>query len=353
MIVRKLTIFSLLSFMLAMLVVLLAGWRVGGIDRANYVLMHRMVSLSDSFVEKFYYIHDLFFLGLSEAVTANNLRVEFLFVTVVFLSLVTKYWAINKLSKIHVLPFFLIYIFFLSPGLDFAAIREAMAIGFFFVALAYYNNKALFTVFCLLSILSHVTMVIVVFLGIGRINSLLKKYGIIVYFVIFISIYIASSFILSVFPHGEGYKGNYGTMMAYLLPLSTLFVAKLIYYKFDSLYKKTISFHCFYSTVGCFFNMNWKKNWQVNVYNECVMLFLSRIKYVIYGLIAVSFGFTHLIVTASTRYLEVAWCLLILPAVMLCLKRPVNFIGFAVFVALLAYMNISRLTWAAIGGGSV
>ena len=76
--------------------------------------------------------------------------------------------------------------------------------------------------------------------------------------------------------------------------------------------------------------------------------FCTVVRPVIYGLISVWFGFLPVVVTASTRFLEVALVSLMVVAILLYRRSIVSLFGFVCLLLFLAYLNIYRKTWVAV-----
>lgn len=320
-IISRTKIYSILTVGGVILLAAISGWKVDGLDRSNYLSMLRMVELSDGFTEKLFFAKDTTFLLITifSGYFSDDVRVVFLLVCSI--SIFTKYFAIKTISIQHLLPFFLLYAIFLTPGLEFAAMRGGLAIGFLILALIYFDKYFLFFTFSLLAIASHIAMAPVIIMAYRPINKFLENNKI-AYVIIFVFVLMIGEKLIAFFPHGSDYKSNRGTVFSYALPMATLIISQLIFYRFE----KAASIQS----------------------EKCVLEFLKILKPVIYGLIAIAFGISGIVVTASTRYLEIAWFLLLLPALVLYKKTLPNFLGLLAWIALLLYINIQRSTWLAI-----
>lgn len=319
--VSRTKIYSLLALFLVFSLAFISGWRDEGIDRDNYLMMHMMVSSSEGIAEKFFFAKDVTFLLLSTLGSYFREDAKLVFLLLCLISVAAKYFAVKKIAPRYLLGFLVMYAVFLSPGLEFSAMRGGLAIGFLMLALAYNKKLFPFIVFSLLTVASHMTLLPAVVLAYRPVNELLARYKIGYVAISVFTLLIAAS-LIALFPHGADYKENQGTLFAYALPIATLIISQLVFYRFE----RVASIQRMYP----------------------VFQFLTISKPVIYGLIAIAFGISGVVVTASTRYLEVAWCLLLLPALILHRKSYFSFVGLLVLIGFLSYMNIERFTWLAI-----
>jgi hypothetical protein len=318
--ISKLSINKYFLLFILILVSIWSGLGSGWIDRENYNEMFFNFSLSNSFLENFIYAKDavLYILFLLAKNFYNEPMV--VFTTIIFIGLLAKYYAVAIILPNHIYSFFLIYLIFLSPALEFAAIRAGMAIGFLMLAVAYQNKQLKFLLLSMLAIASHMTIVIPIILAFRPINRIYQKNLIIVSSFIIITIIGIGEFWLDLFPQGMGYVDNSGSLMALALPTVTLIITILIYKDFDRL----------------LFSNN----------NILVYEYLNSIKPIIYGLIATSVGVLPLSVIATTRFLEVSWVLLLLPMLVLFLKSYINLLGAILLLLYLTWLNMTRATWA-------
>lgn len=307
------------SFLLASTLAFLSGWRDEGIDRVNYIQMYFGVVSSDDFFDKLLFAKDFLFLLLSSLASyfSNDAKLALLLICAI--SVCSKYFLIQKVAPRLLLSFFVVYIVLLSPGLEFAAVRSGASIGFLMLAIAYNQSVLSFAVFSLLAISSHMALLPCILLACRPFNVFMEKKAITSFIVITLFTAFLSGRMAALFPRYDEYADNYGTYLSYALPVSTLIIADLIYFRF-------------------------KKNQPLNP----VFKFIKSSKPVIFGLIAIALGLSGEIVTASTRYLEIAWCLMILPMLVLWRKSLLGFLGLVGFVFFMSYMNIIRFTWMAI-----
>lgn len=307
-----------IAFINALVLSIISGWREVGIDRNNYLEMYHGVISSDEWAIKFWYAKDIFFLAVASISNFFSEDAKLSFLVICIYSVLLKYVAIRKLASGYTLCFVFLYSLFLSPGLEFAAIRGGLAIGFVMLALAYRDQAIKLIVLSALAIASHLSVLLIVLLTMPKINALLSKHKW-VYIAIFIIISASSQLFLELFPHGVDYEGNRGTAFAFFEPLATLFIAWLIFFRLD---KKVKSHE-----------------------TDLLYINIAYIRQLVYGIIAIAFGFTSAVVTASTRYLEVSWCLLLFTAIVMFKKSYINMIGCILFFAFLSYVNIVRSTW--------
>ena len=217
--------------------------------------------------------------------------------------------------------FIVAYAIFLAPGLEFAAMRGALAIGFLMLALSFRNENLPRLVFSLLAIASHISSLVALVFLFDKVQQLLIKNKIL-YVAIAFGAFLLGTILLGLFPRGVNYDNNQGTIFAYSEPFATLFIAVLIFHRAEKIY--------------------------ILNPNDLAYRFTAELRPVVFGLIAFAFGISSVVVTAATRYLEVSWCLMLLGTVILFRKSYINLLGGVLFLAFLSYINIRRLTWLAI-----
>lgn len=311
-------IYSVLALLIVFVLAFFSGWRDVGIDRDNYLLMYAGVVSSDDIAEKFFYAKDAAFLLLSSLASYFSEDAKLAFLLVCLTSFAAKYFAAKRIAPQYLLAFLVTYAIFLSPGLEFAAMRGGLAIGFFMLTIAYSERLLPFIVFSLLTVASHMTLLPAVLLAYRPVSKLLARHKVAYVFIAVVTL-LGSASLIALFPHGADYEDNQGTLLAYALPMATLIISQLVFYRFERIAS----------------GQRLDPSFQ----------FLIFSKSVIYGLIAIAFGISGTIVTASTRYLEVAWCLLLLSALILHRKSLPSFVGLLALIAFLSYLNIYRFTW--------
>ena len=311
----------MIAVICTLVLAIFSGWRDVGIDRANYLSMYIGIISNDDWPTRFWYAKDILFLtiALLSNYISDDPRLAFLIICL-FSSLL-KYYSISRMAPQYTLPFILFYSLFLAPGLELAAMRGALAIGFFMLAVAYYDKKFKFTLFSALTVMAHLSTALPVLFAISQINLFLSKYKW-AFIAIGVTTSISTGLLLSLMPHGLDYEDNHGTLLAYSEPLATLFSAGLIFFKLDRVMSRNPA--------------------------DKTLKYLQIIRPIVYGLIAIAFGMTGLVVTAATRYLEISWCFLLFVAIVMFKKSYLNMIGGLIFLMFLSYINVVRLTWAAI-----
>jgi hypothetical protein len=305
----------------AVALAVLSGWRDVGIDRANYVAMYHSIISSLDIQQKLLSAKDLTFLLLSTLANYFNEEPKLVFLFVCTLSIAAKYFAVKQIAPRCLLSFVLMYAVFLSPGLDFAAMRGSLAIGFLMLAVAYGHKLTTFVIFSFLTVSSHLPLLPAVLLAYRPLNKLLGRY-IVGYVAIAVTTALIATSLITMLPRGADYEHNQGTIFAYSVPLVTFIITQFVFFRVENV----------------IFTQRM----------DPVFQFLTLSKPIIYGLIAIAFGLSDTVVTASTRYLEITWCFLLLSALILYRKSFPNFIGLITLLGFLAYMNIKRFTWLAI-----
>jgi EpsG family len=297
-----------------------AGWRDFGFDRENYINIYNGVVASNDIYLKFWLAKDLVNLILIEISNYFSEDPRLVFLITCTLSFYLKYSAVIRLAPGCVIYFMLLYVFLLAPGLEFAAIRSGMAIGFLMIAIANVENKIRFYACCLFALASHVSMFLVVFFMLPLVNKFFQKNKWALIFCAFAPLVI-SDFLIDIFAHGEDYKDNKGSLLAYSLPLVSLIICWMIFKGWDGKFQKLQT-----------------RNLSNAIYIDTL----------VYSMVAVSFGFSSVLVTVATRYLEVAWCFMLMFLMMRIRRGFINNVGFWFFFLFLCAININRLTWLAI-----
>jgi len=305
------------------------GSRELGFDYEEYVFMFdRYISSrsqGDTFLESLYIVKDPLIAVLIEASSFFGGGEVLIFTLIAFVSLLTKLFAVKVLASEKIFLFFIFYLILLMPGLEYAAIRSALGIGFLMLALSYYDKKIFVSLFSILAVLSHISMVIPLLFILRPVRFFLLKHRLISFLIILFIIAFFSTGVLLLFPQGYQYTENPGTINAYAPPLLSLFIYYLVFSGSKFLNNDTVDF---------------------------------RINAVVLGLIYSSFAFVHDSVTISTRLLEVAY-VLILVFTLRQLRFNLDFIsdkgkfvislnavGLMVFLLYLVYLNIYRGTWS-------
>lgn len=314
---------SRLSFRFFIIVIIFylsyfAGWRLIGFDRENYISMYEGVINSDTFALKFYFAKDFIYLFFAEL---NNIFFDdsrYLFTGLIFLSFSIKFLLFKKIKVKNYFLTLIIYVLFLSSVLEFIAFRSALSLSFLLFSI-YYREHTYVYLFLILSILSHTSSILPAFCISPFFSNYVNKNKILYLSLIIIPVFL-NSYLLSFFPQGDNYISNQqGTWKAMILPIVTLFISNLIFFKFDNILKKNPS--------------------------DVTLRFIYNSKSVIYSLIFFSIGITPFIVTAATRYLEFVYLLLIIAGISLIRKSYINLIGFLFLLLLLTYLNLVKDLW--------
>ena len=312
---------SVIAVLITIVLAVFSGWREVGIDRSNYIAMYNGVLSSNDLVVKLWYAKDVFFLIITSISDYFSEDVRLAFLLICTLSIFLKYFYIRKIACKYTLLFIFSYALFLAPGLEFAAMRGGLAIGFMMLALIYRNRVIQFVFFSILAISAHISIIPFVLLSIPYINRVFSKYKW-TYIGLFLAIFLSASVLLDLFPHGADYENNQGTVFSLSEPLATLCIAWLVFFRIEQTMRSNIEDELY-------------KN-------------ILYIRQLVYGLIAIAFGLAAVVVTASTRYLEISWCLLLIVSIVMYRKTYFNMLGFGLLIALLTYLNIVRFTWLAI-----
>lgn len=320
--VFKIAIFKVgFTLLIVLILSFFSGWSEVGIDRENYINAVHLIRSVDLLSEKIFFAKDINFLLITNFASLFSNEVKLVFLILCFIAITSKYYAVKKLAKNHLFSFIFLYAIFLAPGLEFVAMRSALAIGFLFQALAFRGRIWLFTIFSILSISSHISLLPIILLAIPKINGFLlsHKFG---YYFLTVLIAVFGGIVIALSPQGSLYGDNQGTIYAYALPLMTLIIALMVFYRSNDFIENKLK----------------------NSISENLLQF----KPIIFGLISIALGITHTVVVASTRYLEISWCLLLLISLTTYKRSIINFAGMIALLILLTYINFVRFTWTSI-----
>jgi hypothetical protein len=313
--------YSAIAFFVAVAIAIFSGWQDVAMDRSSYLQMYQGVISTEEWAIKLWFAKDVFFLVVAEVSNYFSEDAKLAFLMICTFSILLKYFSIRKMGPEYTLGFVMLYGIFLAPGLEFAAMRGGLAIGFVMLALACREQKIKFFVLSALAIASHMSALLVVVLTARQVNKFLSehKWG---YALIALVISLSAGLLLNLFPHGADYENNRGTVIAFSEPLATLIIARLIFFRLDRFSKLNVS--------------------------DTVFQHLQVFRPVVYGLIAIAFGITSVVVTAATRYLEISWCLMLFASIVMFRKSYINMLGGLLLLSFLTYLNIIRFTWLAI-----
>ncbi len=315
--IRNYIIGSLL-IILTLIISIISGWRLVGIDRENYIAMYSGVASAETIALKLFYAKDITFLALAELFNSFTSDPRFLFFTYVFISFAFKFFLFKKISEDRFYVIVTIYFIFLSTVLEFVAFRSALSISFLLAAI-YFKDNVKFHLFIVLSVLSHLSSILPALLIMPFVTRWLNKYKFFYLLLLIIPIFLNGN-ILNLFPQGNVYLTDQsGTFFAMFLPIITLILAGFIFFDIDYYFSESP--------------------------DDKGLIFINNSKSLVFTLIYFSIGITPFIVTAATRYLEFVYCFLIIAGVILFRRSYVNFFGFLFFILLLAYLNISKGLW--------
>lgn len=315
----KVNLWSSLALGMVIAISILSGWRDWGADRGNYLLMYNGIVESEDIFTKLFYAKDLSYLALTFVSANINDDPKTSFLLICTIALLTKFFAIKKVIPNRVFAYIFLYGFFLAPGLEFAAMRSGLAVGFLLLMIAHANQAKWRLVFGALSAISHISFLPIVFVAQPRTLRILSRWPIL-YFAISVALAASSQSMIKLFPHWIYYEDAEATIFSLINPALTAITAFLIF-KFSSPPNSELPYQTYF-------------------------FYCARI--IVWFLISLAFGMALTVPAASTRFLEMAWCLM-LPSVLL--QRRVKIIGkfgILLFFILLIHINILRSTWLAI-----
>ncbi|QDO76389.1 EpsG family protein [Aeromonas caviae] len=145
-----------------------------GPDYYNYLLMIDRICAEDGLLSKVLSAKDPFFgfvVWLINPETKSSYYQVFLFLF--FIVFVSRLILIKKL-RFGFYPYIFIYIVFLSPGLDFAAVRALTGLSFLLI---YLSLEKKYSFLLLLSVLSHLSMALPAFYLFKPVDFILKRVG--------------------------------------------------------------------------------------------------------------------------------------------------------------------------------
>ena len=264
------------TILIALIIICLAGMRVGGFDYIEYVYM--IESLQDNtsaeldMTTRLFIAKDPMMLAIVDLCSFVNGKESWpVFLSFAFIGIATKTIAAFTLKRYSVI-FISAYAILLSHALDFAAIRSSLAIGFILLAFANKDNIKFNLTFWILAIASHISATIFL-IGLLPSKFLTSRKSIIVLLLISAPIsYILSSQIWSI-ERAVDFVNNQGNLTAIFFPVATIFIF-----------------------LAQIFSSNPVKN---NIYRVISI-----------GL-GTSLGLSIPAVTISARLLEMCWCFLL------------------------------------------
>lgn len=299
-----------------------SGFREGGFDYEEYLVMIRLglESHNTSLLDAALFAKDPLFGVFTYIFSFFSSDAAFILSVMIFFAVLTKmFFAFSMPGRSSL--FLGVYAIFLAPGLEFAAVRTALGLGLFLLAIQFWSTRKYKIIFLVLAGLSHVSVWVSVAAAYFQ-RKVAKKINFPVLLgVIIVSFLAAESVQLWAPIRSEDYLGNLGTSNAVIVSLFCLFLLMISFSK--------------RALVSSQANYNFSN---VALYNISVVL------------TAIAVGAASPQVTLSARILEISWCIaLVLFFRVWWFKRkfPQFWIGLLVFLVFLCVVNISRETWAA------
>lgn len=309
---------SVATFAISIIAITAAGMRVGGFDYNEYVTTIGFLqenSSSDIILERLFIAKDPIMLGIVDFIGYFDRDDKWpVFLSFAILGVMTKTIAALTLNKFSAI-FMTSYIVLLSHGLEFAAIRSSVAIGF--VILIYSaERKYIFRVLLwLLAVSSHVSAFVFLIGAVFGIFINSRKSIVLALAVSAAAAYSLSGYVVST-QRADGLINNQGSISAFLFPTATIAIFML-------------------QLISC-----------IPAKNK------------VYGVFAIamgtSFGLVMPAVTISFRFMEMSWCILLFA--MLKDISSENFakgksfavLTFVLFTLLLCVVAFARPTMAAL-----
>lgn len=310
---------ALLAWLLGMLLAICAGLYTEGFDHEQYVLMIENTKLltDQDILVQLYAAKDPLFLLIIKLSVALTDNIQLVFLIVATLASVTKVLATSALKGRRTL-FMALYVIFISPGLEFAAIRAGLAVGL--TMLGYFAVQRLpwKILWVVLGVLSHISVLIITA---GRI-WVSRWYTMLIGTVFIIP--AITLFLPSLIEEDDRYShylANGGTLLAFGLPVVTLLCLLLLILSLKS--KQTVQHPVL------------TQNWLLTSF------------FIMGGV----FVLTIPVVTIATRLMEIGWVLLLFQIVAKDSQVDKKSVGVRVFllaamISLLSVANLLRGTWA-------
>jgi hypothetical protein len=306
---------SIAAIAIAVALLLAAGFRQGGFDYEEYIViidaLRRTAGEEVDFEIRMLIAKDPIMLFFTDATADLSEAYWPVFLGFAMLSVLGKLFAVRVLSGRAAL-FLGLYTIFLAPGLEFAAIRAAAAVGLLLAALTVDRWLLKLPLFAL-SAAAHISTVILAGTSIGA-SPLMRRVLLLTAMAVATVLTMAGASLLGDFERASDFTNNQGTLGALAFPLVTLviFMARV---------------------------------WTLPAHQP-------NAAYPIAGIcLAVSLGLALPMVTVSFRFLELSWCLLLWG---LCVDlkdsagRAQQSLTWAVLGALLVMLSVSNIvrdTW--------
>lgn len=209
------------------ILLLAAGLRTGGFDYQNYVnaIEFAHASSSKSVLVQLVIVKDPLMLAVIHICRMFSQGTRLVFLVMTGLAVVPKVVAAKSLGSRSTL-FLVLYATLLAPGLEFEAMRAAVALGFLLLLITCANRRTLLRwTLAVVSVAAHVAALPFVAPRLfqrvkGRVLVALLPAA------IAIAAYAGSSLVW-LFPRSEGYQNDLGTVRAFLPSVAT-YVAYLV-----------------------------------------------------------------------------------------------------------------------------
>lgn len=302
----------------AAILALYSGLRQGGFDYAEYQALIDIVreGPEQSLWEALFISKDPLFGIVVNLVGHISQAPILIFLTLGALAASTKLLYAISIERSATI-FLGLYAVFLAPGLEFAAMRAGVAVGFLALATQCLLSRASRLVTFGLACISHISVIPGgVFISLpSRISW--RRASIFVLTVTIGTFLVFSSTALEVFERAADYEYNRGTMLALVLPACTMGVL--------------------------FFPVGLKRmRIVVREFPNVGKSFVVAV-----GFASMSLGSSLPMVTASTRFMEIAWFFALCFFVRTMRVRGSSrlWVGIGLFLLLLSMVNLYRSTW--------
>lgn len=225
--ISKATLSYIISVPLIILFLLYSTSSTNGPDHINYVWMFERVNAADGIIEKILVAKDVL-IGIIIWVISPTSRSEFtiIFFIIGLINCLYRFYLI-KVLKLKFIPYFIIYVIFLSPGLDFAALRALMGLSFLTI---YHCSTKKNKLILLLACLSHISMLIPVIFSLNITKKITCRINIIYLCLLVVVITFLSSGLLKFIPSTESYINIQGSGLLFVRVLALLILLMFFNY---------------------------------------------------------------------------------------------------------------------------
>ena len=295
-----------------------AAFRRGGYDYDQYIEMVRVMHNIDlsSFGLLFLNAKDPVFGAIVWIIGIFSAIPEHVFYFNILLAVLLKLIFAFKWPRNGAL-FLGFYAIFLSPGLEFAAVRTAVALGFFCLAIQWAAIRTTRYLSMILAILSHISILPVVLLGVS-LNRPRKSMK----WAFFLLLAVGGNIIFSMIgslpiTRGSDYVGATGTWISLLPPLLNLAILMFSFPGKQPLEAESSRF----------------------CYDQLIYLSIA--------LTFISIGTARPVAVVSGRILEIVWFLMLVVFIRsgLVAKNRKTLVGFIAFLISIGISNIQRDVW--------